>query len=98
MGRWRADVVSLLLKKLEWLKETIMIYIRLKELAEKQGLTIGDLSHISHVRPTLLLAIYKNPTKSDITLKTLDHLAKALHVPAKKLIESRDDPPETKHL
>lgn len=71
-----------------------MIYLRVREHAEKQGLTIGDLSHISHVRPTLLMAIFRNPYKADITLKTLDALSEALSVPAEQLVRTVKEPQE----
>jgi hypothetical protein len=46
------------------------------------------------VRASLLLAIYKNPYKNDVTLKTIDRLGQALNVLAEKLIESVKEPPQ----
>jgi transcriptional regulator with XRE-family HTH domain len=64
-----------------------MIYIRVKEIAAKQGLTVGDVAHLAHIRPTLMLAYWKNPYKI-IDTYMLNKLAEALHVPAQELIES----------
>lgn len=51
----------------------------------------GKLSRASDVNLTTIQLIYRKPAEANITLYTLDRLAKALGVDARDLIESIPD-------
>ena len=70
-----------------------MIYLRIREIAESQGYTVGDLAQKAHVRTSYLLALWQNPYH-DLNLRLLDRIATALHVPAQELIQSINTPSE----
>jgi transcriptional regulator with XRE-family HTH domain len=65
-----------------------MIRLKVKELAQARGLSQSRLSRKSDVDLTTLRKIYNQPTSANVTLETLDRLAKALEVDVRELIES----------
>lgn len=67
-----------------------MIRVKVREIAEGKGISMGKLSRISDVDIKTVRRIYRDPTQS-VTLTILDRLAKALHVDANDLIESIPD-------
>ena len=68
-----------------------MIRLKVKEVARRKGISQGKLSRLSDVNLTTIQNIYKNPVEANITLYTLDKLAKALEVDPCELIESIPD-------
>jgi DNA-binding Xre family transcriptional regulator len=68
-----------------------MIRLKVKEVARQRGISQGKLSRLSDVDLTTLQRIYKNPTSANVTVFTLDKLARALGVDASELIESVPD-------
>lgn len=67
-----------------------MYRLKVREIAESQGLSRNRLSHLAVVDIKVIRRIYRNPQES-ITLPVLDRLAKALHVNINELIESVPD-------
>ncbi len=63
-----------------------MIRLRVKEVAQEKGFSLGKLSRASDVAYNTVKAIYRNPYK-EVTTTTLNKLAAALGVPASALIE-----------
>lgn len=78
------------------IKVPTVIRLRVKELAQARGLSQARLSRKSDVDLTTLRKIYNQPTSANVTLETLDRLAKALEVDVRELIESvqEDETPE----
>ena len=68
-----------------------MIRLRVKEIAVQRGISQGRLSRMSNIDLTTIRRIYNNPTAANITLTTLDKLAKALGVQPSDLIEYLPD-------
>ena len=69
-----------------------MIRLKVKEIARSRGISQGRLSRMSDVNLTTIQLVWRKPTTANITLYTLDKLAKALKVDASELIESvRED-------
>lgn len=68
-----------------------MIRLKVREIAESKGISMGKLSRIADVEIKTVRRIYRNPYQS-ITLTVLDRFAKALNVDANDLIESMPDP------
>ncbi len=67
-----------------------MIRLRVKEVAQEKGFSLGKLSRASDVAYNTVKAIYRNPYK-EVTTTTLNKLAGALGVPASELIEDVPD-------
>jgi len=63
-----------------------MIRLRVKEVAQAKGFSLGRLSRASDVAYNTVKAIYLNPYK-EVTTTTLNKLATALGVPASELLE-----------
>jgi DNA-binding Xre family transcriptional regulator len=63
-----------------------MIRLRVKEVAQEKGISMGKLSRSSDVAYNTVKAIYRNPYK-EVTTTTLNKLASALGVPTSELIE-----------
>jgi DNA-binding Xre family transcriptional regulator len=63
-----------------------MIRLRVKEVAQEKGFSLGKLSRASDVAYNTVKAIYRDPYK-EVTTTTLNKIAKALGVPASELIE-----------
>jgi DNA-binding Xre family transcriptional regulator len=68
-----------------------MIRLKVKEIAKQKGISQGRLSRMANVDLTTIQRIYHNPTTANVTLLTLDKLAKALGVDVSELIESIPD-------
>ena len=67
-----------------------MIRLRVKEVAQEKGFSLGKLSRASDVAYNTVKAIYRNPYK-EVTTTTLNKLAAALGVPSSELIEDVPD-------
>lgn len=67
-----------------------MIRLRVKEVAEQKGMSMGKLSKNAGIAYNTLRTIYRNPYRQ-ITTTTLEKLARALGVPSKELIEDVPD-------
>jgi DNA-binding Xre family transcriptional regulator len=67
-----------------------MIRLRVKEVAESQGLNMSRLSRRADVDLKTVQRIWHEPTK-EISTATLDKLARALGVEASDLLESIPD-------
>ena len=67
-----------------------MYRLKVREIAEAQGLSRNKLSHLAVVDIKVIRRIFNNPQES-ISLPTLDRLAQALHVDISDLIESVPD-------
>ncbi|HLZ62822.1 MAG TPA: helix-turn-helix transcriptional regulator [Ktedonosporobacter sp.] len=68
-----------------------MIRLKVKEIAEQQGFSQSKLSRKADVDLTTLRKIYQQPTTANVTIETLDRLAKALEVDIRELLESIPD-------
>lgn len=55
-----------------------MIRLKVKEIAEKQGITMAKLSRMADLNPGTIRAIYENPNR-DVAVTTLEKIARALH-------------------
>lgn len=71
-----------------------MIRLRVREIAQKKGITQTRLSYLAELDIERLRRVwnYGDSERSNITLIVLDRLAKALEVDASELIESVPDP------
>jgi DNA-binding Xre family transcriptional regulator len=67
-----------------------MVRLRVKEIAEKKGMSMGKLSRVADISYKTVKRIYDDPHYSP-TLITLGRLAKALGVPTTDLIEDIPD-------
>ena len=67
-----------------------MVRLRVKEVAQQKGFSMGKLSRVSDVSYNTIKRIYDDPYYS-ITTVTLGKLAKALGVPTAELIEDTPD-------
>jgi len=63
------------------------IYIRMKEIAEQQHLTVRELAQLAGLSPSTVYRLWRNPYARTDT-RVLDKLAKALQVDASELIRS----------
>ena len=63
-----------------------MIRLRVKEVAQEKGFSLGRLSRASDVAYNTVKAIYRNPYK-EVTFHTINRLADTLAVPATALLE-----------
>jgi len=68
-----------------------MIRLKVKELAQEQGLSQRKLAKMANIDIKNIQKIFRYPTTKIVTTETLDKLAKALHVDASELIESVDE-------
>lgn len=64
-----------------------MIKLRVKELADKQGLNISQLARKADVDRRTIARIYKDPTQ-EISTTVLDKIATALNVKPSELIDN----------
>jgi DNA-binding Xre family transcriptional regulator len=64
-----------------------MIRLRVKEVAERQGMGMRKLASTAGIAYNTLRTIYRNPYRK-VSTETLDRLAGALGVDASELIES----------
>jgi DNA-binding Xre family transcriptional regulator len=67
-----------------------MARLRVQEVAKEKGISMGKLSRIADVSYRTIRLIYKDPTR-DVSLNTLEKLAKALDVSIADLIEEETD-------
>ena len=67
------------------------VRLRVKEVAQKKGFSMGRLSRTSDVSYNTIKRIYDDPYYV-ITTLTLGKIAKALDVPTASLIEDTPDP------
>jgi DNA-binding Xre family transcriptional regulator len=67
-----------------------MIRLRVREVAEMQGLNMSRLARRADIDLKTVQRIWHDPTK-EISTITLDKLATALGVPASELIETVPD-------
>ncbi len=63
-----------------------MLRLRVKEIAQQQGLGQGKLARMADVDIKTLARIYKNPY-AEVSSVTLEKLARALSVPIADLLE-----------
>ncbi|WP_069804137.1 MULTISPECIES: helix-turn-helix domain-containing protein [Thermogemmatispora] len=72
-----------------------MIRLRVKEVAQAKGVSMSRLSRISDVNYKTIQQIWRDPFR-EVSIKTIEKLAKALEVPSHELIEDvpdEDQPP-----
>ncbi len=67
-----------------------MIRLRVKEVAEAKGVSRLRLSRIADINYKTIQGIWRDPYR-EISIKTLEKLAKALGVPSSELIEDVPD-------
>lgn len=72
-----------------------MIRLKIREIAQKKGISQTRLAHLALLDDTRLRMIYRYPDSDhvNLTLQVLDRIAKALGVDASELIESVPDEP-----
>ena len=72
-----------------------MIRLLISDAAKEKGISMRKLAKEAGIAYNTLRLIYRNPYR-DISLHTLDRIAKVLAVPPGQLIESvpDDEPPE----
>ncbi len=63
-----------------------MLRLRVKEVAQSKGFSMGELSRKSNVAYNTIKGIYREPLR-EVTSTTLNKIAKALGVPVTELIE-----------
>lgn len=69
-----------------------MVRLRVREIAEQKKMSMGKLSRTADVSYRTIKLIYKDPYR-DVTVSTLEKLAKALGVSTAELIEDVLDKP-----
>jgi DNA-binding Xre family transcriptional regulator len=67
-----------------------MIRLRVKEVAEAKGVSRLRLSRIADVNYKTIQGIWRDPYR-EISIRTLEKLARALKVPSSELIEDVPD-------
>ena len=65
-----------------------MIRLKVKEIAERKGMSQGSLSRLANIDIRTLRKIYRSPTEAVVNTETLDRLAMALKVDVSELLES----------
>jgi DNA-binding Xre family transcriptional regulator len=70
-----------------------MIRLKIREFAEKQGVSRARLGHLTFVDEVRMRKLWKfgDSKHTNFTLETLDRFAQALQVDASELIESVPD-------
>lgn len=66
-----------------------MARLRIREIAQAKGFSMGLLSRKSNVTPAVIRKLWYDP-HYDISFKTLEKIAAALEVPVGELIENGD--------
>ena len=69
-----------------------MFHLKVREIAQSQGISQSRLSRLADVDPKVIRQIYQHPNAS-VTLYVLDRIALALHVDISQLIESVPEKP-----
>lgn len=67
-----------------------MIRLRVKEIADKRGITMARLSRLADLNYGTIRAIYENPNR-DVAVTTLEKIARALKVKVTDLYEILPD-------
>jgi DNA-binding Xre family transcriptional regulator len=67
-----------------------MVRLRVKEIAQQKGMSMGKLSRLADVSYKTVKRVYDDPHYG-VTVNTLGRLAKALGVPTADLIEDVPD-------
>lgn len=67
-----------------------MLRLRVKEVAESKGISMGKLSRLSDVTYNTIRTLYRNP-EGGVNIQTLYRIAKALDVPIADLLEEIPD-------
>jgi len=67
-----------------------MLRLRVKEIAQSKGFSMGELSRKSNVAYNTIKLIYREPFR-EVTTTTLNKIAKALDVPTTDLLEDVSD-------
>jgi transcriptional regulator with XRE-family HTH domain len=68
-----------------------MVRLRVKEVLQAKGMSMGKLSRLSDVAWITISRMCNQPTTYSPTLDTLERIAKALGVPISELYEEVDD-------
>ena len=72
-----------------------MARLRIREVAEQKGMSMGLLSRKANVTLAVIRKIWRND-QHDVSFNTLQKIAQALEVPVSELIEDGDAPPEAR--
>ena len=67
-----------------------MLRLRVKEVAESKGISMGKLSRLSDVTYNTIRTLYRHP-EGGVNIQTLYRIAKALDVSVADLIEEIPD-------
>ncbi len=67
-----------------------MIRLRVKEVAERKGMSMGRLSRTTGLAYNTIRNVYRYPTR-EVTTTTLTKIARALNVPVTELIDEIPD-------
>lgn len=70
-----------------------MIRLKIREVAQRKGISQTRLAHLALLDDTRLRLIYRHPDSDhvNLTLQVLDRIAKALQVDISELLESVPD-------
>ena len=82
----RQDIQRAKIEKLNMIREDCMIRLKVKEVAEKQGLNMSQLARKADIDVRTLRKIYRDPTR-EVSTHIVSKLAEALNVPSTDLIE-----------
>ena len=63
-----------------------MIRLKVREIAEQQGITMAKLSRMADLNPGTIREIWQNPNR-DVAVTTLEKIARALHCKVSDLYE-----------
>jgi DNA-binding Xre family transcriptional regulator len=69
--------------------------LRIREVAEQKGMSMGLLSRKANVTLAVIRKIWRND-QHDVSFNTLQKIAQALEVRVSELIEDGDAPPEAR--
>ena len=69
---------------------TVILRLRVKEIAEQRGMSMGKLERLADLSHPTIRDIFRNPYK-EVTSTTLAKLATALGVPVSDLFEEVAD-------
>jgi lambda repressor-like predicted transcriptional regulator len=75
------------------LRNKAVLRLRVKEVAESQGMSMGRLSRTTGLAYNTIRNIYRYPTR-EVNTTTLTKIARALNVPVTELIEDIPDTDE----
>jgi lambda repressor-like predicted transcriptional regulator len=72
------------------IRNEAVLRLRVKEVAEKQGMSMGKLSRTTGLAYNTIRNIYRYPTR-EVNTTTLTKIARALNVPVTEIIEEIPD-------